>query len=245
MLGTQWLPKHMIGYVLYLSLSAQYVRSHGEQQPSHPTTCNAGLAPADAFLQMSKTLRILHLEDNVADVERVKTELARAGMKVLSERVSSGDGFTSALRQFQPDVVLCDHTDAAFDARAALAALQTHRPTAPLILVSSAVDEQTAVTSVRAGAEDIVLKRNLGRLSSAIEAALAVRRRLRKLTPRQLEVLRLVAAGHTTREIARRLKLSAKTIESHRGEVMKRLAMHDVVALVRYAVRVGLVPPEV
>ncbi len=194
---------------------------------------------------MSKTLRVLHLEDSLADVERVKAELEQAGIKIVSQRVWSEDGFTSALREFQPDVVLCDQANAAFDARAALIALQAYRPAAPLILVSSAVDEQTAVLSVRAGAEDIVLKRNLSRLSSAIEAALAVRRRLRKLTPRQLEVLRLVAAGHTTREIARRLKLSAKTVESHRGEVMKRLAMHDVVALVRYAVRVGLVPPDV
>jgi DNA-binding NarL/FixJ family response regulator len=122
--------------------------------------------------------------------------------------------------------------------------MQMHRPSAPLILVSGTLDEETAVSSIRAGAEDIVLKKNLSRLSGAIEAALAVRRRLRKLTPRQLEVLRLVAVGHTTRDIARRLKLSAKTVESHRGEVMKRLAIHDVVALVRYAMRVGLVPPE-
>jgi DNA-binding NarL/FixJ family response regulator len=100
------------------------------------------------------------------------------------------------------------------------------------------------VALVRAGAEDIVLKRNLSRLGGAIEAALAVRRRLRKLTPRQLEVFRLVTAGNTTREIARRLRLSAKTVESHRGEVMKRLGMHDVVTLMRYAVRVGLVPLE-
>ena len=202
------------------------------------------LPPGYRLDAMSKTLRILHLEHNPADVELVRTELARAGMKTLNEQVSSDDGFTSALREFKPDVVLCDHAHAAFDARDALLALQTHRPAAPLILVSSAVDEQAAVLSIRAGAEDIVLKRNLGRLSSAIDAALAIRRRLRKLTPRQLEVLRLVAAGHTTREIARRLKLSAKTVESHRGEVMKRLGMHDVVALVRYALRVGLVPPE-
>jgi DNA-binding NarL/FixJ family response regulator len=193
---------------------------------------------------MSRTLRILHLEDNPADVERVRVELARSGLKIVSEWVSSEDGFTTALREFQPDVVLCDQANAAFDALAALATLQTHRPAAPLILVSSSLDEQMAVTSVRAGAEDIVLKRNLGRLSSAIESALAVRRRLRRLTPRQLEVLRLVAAGHTTREIARRLRLSAKTVESHRGEVMKRLGIHDVVALVRYAVRVGLVTLE-
>ena len=148
------------------------------------------------------------------------------------------------MREFKPDVVLCDHSSSVFDARAALVAVQTYRPAAPTILFTNDIDEQTAVTTVRAGAEDIVLKRNLGRLSSAIEAALAVRRRLRQLTPRQLEVLRLVTAGHTTREIARRLKLSAKTVESHRGEVMKRLGMHDVVALVRYAIRVGLVPPD-
>jgi len=194
---------------------------------------------------MSKILRILHLEDSLSEVERVKAELTRAGVKVLSQWVSTADGFTAALRDFQPDVVLADHAHTALDARDALVALQTYRPAAPLILVSSVLDEQTVVASVRAGAEDIVLKRNLSRLSSAIEAALAIRRRLRKLTPRQLEVLRLVAAGHTTREIARRLKLSAKTVESHRGEVMKRLAMHDVVALVRYAVRVGLVPLEI
>jgi DNA-binding NarL/FixJ family response regulator len=192
---------------------------------------------------MSKTLRVLHLEDSATDAERVKAELAHAGMRIVSQRVSSED-FTHALREFQPDVVLCDHAHAAFDARAALVEVHAHRPAAPLILVSSALDEQMAVASVRAGAENIVSKRDLSRLSDAIEAALAVRRRLRKLTPRQLEVLRLVAAGHTTREIARRLKLSAKTVESHRGEVMKRLAMHDIAALVRYAVRVGLVSLE-
>ena len=193
---------------------------------------------------MSKTLRILHLEDNPAEVELVKAELTRAGMKVVTAPVSTEAEFGSALREFKPDVVLCDHSQVSFDARAALLAVQAYRPSAPMILVTSTIDEQTAVTTLRAGAEDIVLKRNLSRLSSAIEAALAVRRRLRKLTPRQLEVLRLVTAGHTTREIARRLKLSAKTVESHRGEVMKRLGMHDVVALVRYAIRVGLVPPD-
>ena len=129
---------------------------------------------------MTKTLRILHLEDSAAEVERVKSELTRAGMKVVSERVSTEADFTTALREFQPDVVLCDHAHAAFDTRAALLAVQTYRPAAPLILVTTAVDEQTAVTTVRAGAEDIILKRNLSRLSSAIEAALAVRRRLRQ-----------------------------------------------------------------
>ncbi|MDP9205331.1 MAG: LuxR C-terminal-related transcriptional regulator [Gemmatimonadota bacterium] len=51
----------------------------------------------------------------------------------------------------------------------------------------------------------------------------------------------MMADGHRTREIANRLKLSVKTVESHRGEVMKRLGTHDVVSLVRYALRVGLI----
>ena len=57
-------------------------------------------------------------------------------------------------------------------------------------------------------------------------------------------MLRLLAQGHSTREIAKRLKLSVKTIETHRADVMKRLGIHDVAGLVRYAVRVGLVSPE-
>jgi DNA-binding NarL/FixJ family response regulator len=70
----------------------------------------------------------------------------------------------------------------------------------------------------------------------------SVRRPLEKLTRRQIEVLRLVAKGHRTREIAKELKLSVKTVESHRGELMKRLGVRDVVSLVHYAMRVGLVP---
>jgi DNA-binding NarL/FixJ family response regulator len=53
-----------------------------------------------------------------------------------------------------------------------------------------------------------------------------------------------VASGHSTRSIAARLKLSTKTIETHRGELMKRLGMHDVTGLVRFAMRLGLVQPD-
>jgi DNA-binding NarL/FixJ family response regulator len=55
-------------------------------------------------------------------------------------------------------------------------------------------------------------------------------------------VLKLVTEGLRTREVAKRLGLSIKTVESHRSEIMKRLRIHDVVSLVRYAIRVGLIP---
>ena len=89
---------------------------------------------------------------------------------------------------------------------------------------------------------DLILKAYLGRLVESITEALAIRGPLYKLTERQIEVLKLVAEGLRTRDIAARLSLSVKTIESHRGEIMRRLGIHDVVSLVRYAIRVGLIP---
>jgi len=65
-----------------------------------------------------------------------------------------------------------------------------------------------------------------------------------KLSPRQREVLQLIAEGHSTKEIAHRLALSVKTVETHRAELMVRLGIRDVAGLVRYAVRTGLVDPE-
>src|SRR5215510_12168194 len=64
------------------------------------------------------------------------------------------------------------------------------------------------------------------------------------LTPRQREILQLIAEGHSTREIAATLHLSVKTVETHRMQLMARLDVHDVAGLVRYAIRVGLVTPD-
>lgn len=193
----------------------------------------------------ARTLRVLFLDRDPADTVMVTESLARSGMAVVTERVDSPEAFTQALREFAPDVILSDDALETFDARAALEVVQNLRPTAPVIVVAGAPERHSAASFVRAGAEDLVLKSGLDRLASTIECALAVRRRLEKLTPRQMEVLRLMAQGLTTPEIARRLALSTKTIETHRGEIMKRLGIHDLVGLVRYAVRVGLVSPAV
>ena len=67
---------------------------------------------------------------------------------------------------------------------------------------------------------------------------------LELLTRRQREVLQLVAEGHSTKEIAHRLELSAKTVDTHRAQLMERLGVHGVPALVRYALRVGMVRDE-
>jgi DNA-binding NarL/FixJ family response regulator len=181
------------------------------------------------------------LEDSQADAELIRHQLLRSGLPTVTERVDTEHGFVSALKDFVPDVVLCDHSLGTFDAQAALSLLQGIRPTTPLILVTGAVNSEATVACIRAGAEDLILKANLSRLAASITKAVQLRRPLDRLTPRQIEVLRMVAERQRTKEIAARLKLSVKTVESHRGEIMKRLEIHDVVGLVRFAMRVGLV----
>jgi DNA-binding NarL/FixJ family response regulator len=65
-----------------------------------------------------------------------------------------------------------------------------------------------------------------------------------RLTPRQREILQLIAEGHTTKEIAGQLSISVKTVEMHRAQLMDRLGIHDVAGLVRYAIRMGLIAPD-
>jgi DNA-binding NarL/FixJ family response regulator len=65
---------------------------------------------------------------------------------------------------------------------------------------------------------------------------------LRGLTPREVEVLKLVAEGHTNQEIADQLVLSIKTVQAHRANVMEKLGLHDITQLVRFAVRHKLIP---
>jgi DNA-binding NarL/FixJ family response regulator len=64
-----------------------------------------------------------------------------------------------------------------------------------------------------------------------------------ELTPRELEVVKLIAEAHTNKQIAQILNLSEKTVESHRGNVLAKLGMRDRVELVRYAIRRGLIEP--
>ena len=75
----------------------------------------------------------------------------------------------------------------------------------------------------------------------ALEQKLGSQAELAVLTPRQKEVLQLIAEGHATKEIAERLGVSVKTVEAHRANLMERLEIHDVPGLVRLAIRSGLV----
>lgn len=187
-------------------------------------------------------IRVLMLEESNAHAELIHDELCRAGLTPIIERVDSVEKFESALADFLPDVVLSEYSLAQADAEAAYDLVRKICPTTPMIIVTDyLIGGGRALDFLRAGVDDLILKDNISRLPASITEALELRRPLAKLTPRQVEVLRMVAEGHRTREIATQLKLSIKTIESHRGEIMRRLGIHDLVSLVRYAMRLGLV----
>ncbi|MBV8693888.1 MAG: response regulator transcription factor [Ktedonobacteraceae bacterium] len=79
---------------------------------------------------------------------------------------------------------------------------------------------------------------------SSLQETTELETELSVLTPRELEILRLVAAGHTSKEIADHLVLSIKTVQAHRAKIMEKLDLHDITHLVRFAIHHRLIPPR-
>lgn len=185
-------------------------------------------------------LRVLIIEDDVNDAQREVHALRDAHPTCAVQVVNNRGAFTQALGTFAPDVLLSESGVPGLAALDALHLLQEHLAPTPLILVCDTLDP-AGLKCLKAGAADLVLKHEIARLGPAIRTALEARVPLRRLSARQCVVLRRLAAGQSTKGIAGELHISVKTIETHRAEVMKRLGVHDLASLVRYAVHVGIV----
>jgi DNA-binding NarL/FixJ family response regulator len=190
--------------------------------------------------QLLSGLRVLLLEDDPRDAELIVHAVRDAAPNSTMRLVDTRTEFVSTLDEFVPDVILSDHAVADFDVLDAFRLAQSRAPGSPFILVSG-LFEQRASECLQAGAADFVPKSELSRLGPSIISALSLRAPLRSLSRRQRQVLQLLATGCSTREIALGLRLSIKTVETHRAQLMRRLDIHDLAGLVRYAVRVGIV----
>jgi two-component system, cell cycle sensor histidine kinase and response regulator CckA len=124
---------------------------------------------------LREKLRILIVEDEPADAELARMELRRAGLDFEAMRVETEAALRTALVEFAPDLILADFTLPGFDALGVLAVVRDLSPTTPVLVVTGTIDEETAVSCLRAGAADYLLKDRLGRLGSAVTAALASR----------------------------------------------------------------------
>lgn len=193
--------------------------------------------------QPSPDVCVLIVERAVGDAELLEHELRGTGLHSFW-KVHSREGLIRALRAFGPHVVVTAHALADFTGHHVLSLVARERPATPVIVVTEALGDERVVEYLKAGAEDYVLRENLGRLGPAVLAAVAVREPLRRLSPRQCQVLERIVCGDSTADAARRLAISPKTIEVHRAEVMRRLEISGVAGLTRYAVRVGLVRPD-
>ena len=129
---------------------------------------------------MTKSLRVLLLENSESDAELIKHELSRAGLSPVTKRVDTEEAFASAIPEFAPDIVLLDHSSAQLDACDALRLLRRLRPMTPLIVVSGSPNGEKTVASVRAGVEDVIPKSQLSRLPSSISHAVSIRRPTRR-----------------------------------------------------------------
>jgi DNA-binding NarL/FixJ family response regulator len=205
-----------------------------------------GLSPAArlqlyGFMSTSPPgLRVLLLTADPRDADLITCAVERTTPPNTVVHVETRAAFVRALEVFEPDVILCDHGVPDFSAADALRLAQARQEASPCLLLADRF-EQSVSDCLKMGAWDCVFRSDLSRLLPANNLALEARTPFRRLSRRQREVLQLLAMGCSTREIARRLHLSVKTVETHRAAVMKRLGIHQLANLVRYSLRVGLI----
>jgi hypothetical protein len=121
---------------------------------------------------MKGTLKILSLEDLEDDFFLITHALKKSGVDFIAKRVDSKEEFTKALDEFGAHVILCDHSLPQFNSNEALRIFHQRKLQIPFILVTGAVSEEFAVSSLKHGADDYVLKSNLARLPNVIDNAL-------------------------------------------------------------------------
>lgn len=174
----------------------------------------------------------------------------------------------SLVREHQPDLVLMDIAMPGLNGCEATSRISREFPDVRVIILSMYANEEYVREAINAGAAGYLLKRSAtAELETAIRAVaggdayfsplvsdhvtnlVSGRPGLEpvlseRLTPRQREILQLIAERNSTKEIAQLLNISVKTVETHRAQLMDRLNIHDVPGLVRFAIRTGLVSLE-
>lgn len=210
-------------------------------------------------------VRVLLVDDHKMVRAGIRSLLERLpDVKVIAE---AGDG-REAIRKVEdhhPDVVLTDIAMPVLNGLELTRQLADKFPNVRVVILSMYSDEEHISLALRSGAAGYLLKgaareelklaiRAVAQgetyLSPPVSPPLIKEYRnsadaescsCRKLTARQTQVLRLIAEGKTTKQVALELNISVKTVETHRTQLMDRLEIHDLAGLVRFAIKVGLV----
>lgn len=188
---------------------------------------------------------------------------AQGGLRVVGE-LSDGSAVMEAIEHTPTDVVVLDLTLPGRDGLGVLREIRARWPDLKVVVLTMHSEGGYVARAVREGANGYLLKDSAVQdLVSAIEAVMeggeffspAVQRKLTQmmrggtttleaLTEREREVLRLVAEGLPTKQIAAALNISSRTVETHRANLMRKLDLHSVARLTQFAIREGLVSPR-
>ncbi|HWP92049.1 MAG TPA: response regulator transcription factor [Thermodesulfobacteriota bacterium] len=217
---------------------------------------------------MTKPIRILLADDHNLVRAGIRSLIQNIdGMEVIGE-VGDGRNALSFIEAYRPDIALIDISMPGLNGLEVTARATKEFPEVGVIILSMHLNEEYVLQALRSGASGYLVKgADQAELEIAIRAvaggqtylspgvskhivadylqrAEAGGTSLNLLTPRQREILQLIAEGCSTKKIARMLNLSVKTVDTHRTKMMERLDIHDIAGLVRYAIRMGIIKPE-
>ena len=218
------------------------------------------------MISLMKKIRVLLVDDHAILREGIKALLEKQdNIEVVAEAADGREAIPKAA-QFCPDVVVLDISMPTMDGLESTRQMKKDNPDIKVLVLTMHDNEEYFFQLLRAGASGYVTKKSVSReLVSAIEAVyrgesffcpsmakflLSDFLRLDKaventgqeeLTPREREIVKLIAEGYTNQQIADLLHRSVKTIESHRSNILRKLGIHDSIELVKYAVRKKLI----
>lgn len=210
---------------------------------------------------------VLLVEDHEIVRHGIKTMLERSGdFRVVGE-ADNGAEAVQFCRRASPQIILMDLAMPGLNGIEATSEIVRNAPQARVVFLSALDDDNSVVKAIRAGARGFVLKRaSLGDLLDALRTVAkggsylspqvsdrllvriqkgdlesgSVPSALDGLSPRELQVMRMIAEGLTSKEIAQKLDLGVETVRSYRKTLMKKLGLNNVAALTQLAISAGL-----
>jgi DNA-binding NarL/FixJ family response regulator len=193
--------------------------------------------------------------------QAIRSLLEKEGFEIVGE-AENGHEAVKLVTRHSPQLALLDYGMPMLNGSFAAAEILKRSPDTQVVLLTMYDDESFALDAVRSGVRGYVLKEQAAQelvaalrqvlsgsiylspnISESVVTALLSKKEQPSdlLTPREKQVLQLIAEGKTTKDIASLLHLSVKTAESHRSNIMNRLNVHNVASLVRYAIRRGMI----